>query len=77
MDVTDNMVAYIVQRLSGAVGRGVSYSFILQHLSLWFGAASSELQKIVGEFGDWMAIGRPPLAAYKVLMSGRLIDLVK
>ena len=33
------------------------------------------LRQIIGEFGDWMANGRPPWAAYRALLLGRLIGL--
>ena len=49
----------------------------LQHWILWFGAASAELRLIFGEFIEWMSNGRPPWAAYRALMSGRLIALDK
>ena len=35
------------------------------------------LRQIVGEFGEWMANGRPPWAAYRALVLGRLIGLKK
>ena len=46
-----------------------------QHGLLWFGVASLGLRKIVGGFGDWMAKGCPPWAAYRALMLGILIGL--
>ena len=48
---------------------------ILQHWLLRFGSARMGLRHIVGEFGDWMANDRPPWAAYRALMPGRLIGL--
>ena len=47
----------------------------LHYWLLRFGSASAELQKIVGEFGEWMANRRPPWAAYRVLMLVCLIRL--
>ena len=35
------------------------------------------LVQFVGEFGYWMANGRPPWASYRALMSGRLIGIYK
>ena len=35
------------------------------------------LRNIVGKFGDWMANGRPPWAAYRALILGHLIGLDK
>ena len=36
-------------------------------------ATSVELRLIVGDFVEWLGNGRPPWAAYRALMSGRLI----
>ena len=47
----------------------------LQHWLLRFGAASGALRLIVAEIGEWLSKGRPPWAAYRSLMSGRLIAL--
>ena len=49
----------------------------LQHWLLRFGAASAELRLIVGDFVEWLGNGRPPWAAYRVIMAGRLIALDK
>ena len=49
----------------------------LQHWLLRFGAASAELRLIVGEFVEWLGNGCPPWAAYRALMSGRMIALDK
>ena len=44
---------------------------------MMFGAAITGLRKIVGEFGDWMANGRPPWSDYRVIMLVHLIGLYK
>ena len=49
----------------------------LQHWLLRFGSASAELRLIVGDFLEGLGNGRPPWAAYRALMSGRLIALDK
>ena len=49
----------------------------MQHWLLRFGAASRELRLIFEDFTKWMGNGRPPWAAYRALMSGRLIALDK
>ena len=59
----------------GAARPGEVDFVILQHWILRFGAASMGLRQIVREFGDWMANGRPPWAAYRALIMGRLISL--
>ena len=50
---------------------------LLQHRILQFDAASAELRQIVSDFVLWLGNGRPPWAAYRALMSGRLIVLDK
>ena len=49
----------------------------LQRWLLRFSAASAELRLIVGEFIEWTSNGRPPWAAYRALMSVRLIAMDK
>ena len=44
---------------------------------LRFGEASGELQNIAAEFEEWLENERPPWAAYRALMDGRLIGLDK
>ena len=64
VDITDNVVAAVVGRLSGGAGPGVTDSVSLQHWLLRFEAASGELRQIVAEFGGWLSNGRPPWSAY-------------
>ena len=77
VDITNNTVASVARKLSGAAGTGRTDLVSLQYWLLRFGVASAELRKVVGEFGDWMANRLPPWAAYRALMLGRLIGLDK
>ena len=77
MDITDDMVTAIAGRLLGGAGSGGTESVSLQHWLLRFGAASGKLRLIVRDFVEWLGNGRPPWAAYRALMSGRLITLEK
>ena len=77
MDITDDTVTAVAGRLSGGAGPVGTDSVLLQHWLLRFGAASGELWLIVGDFVEWLRNGRPPWAAYRALMSGRLIALDK
>ena len=61
VDVTDEMVASVMQQLLGAVGPGGSDLVSLQHWLIHSGATSLELRHIVGEFRYWMANGTPTL----------------
>ena len=57
----------------GGAGPGGTDSVSLQHLLLRFRAAIGELILIVGDFKEWLGNVRPPWAAYRALMSGRII----
>ena len=52
-------------------------SVSLQHWLMQFGVDITGLSQIVGEFGDWIPIDLPTWAAYRALMSRRLIGLKK
>ena len=77
VDITDDTVTAVAGQLSGGAGPGGTDSVSLQHWLLRFGAASGELRMIVEDFVEWLGNGRPPWAAYRALMSGRLIALDK
>ena len=61
----------------GSAGTGGVESISLKHWMLCFGVARLGLRQIVGDFGDWMANGRPPWASYRALIMGRLIGFDK
>ena len=75
VDITDETVATVERQLLGAAGPGGADSVSLQHWLLRFGVASMGLKNIVREFGDRMANGLPPWAAYRSLMPERLTSL--
>ena len=77
VDIIDDTVTAVAGRLSGGARLGGTDSVSLHHWLPCFGAASGELRLIVGDFTEWLGNGRPPLAAYWALMSGRLIALDK
>ena len=77
MDITDDTVTAVAGLISGGAGPGGTDSVSLQHWLHRFGAASAELRLIVRDFVDWLGNGRPPWAAYRALMSSRLIALDK
>ena len=77
VDITDYVVAALAGRLLGGAGTGGTDSVSLQHWLLRFGEASGKLQQIVVEFGEWFSNGRTPWAAYRAMMSVRLIALDK
>ena len=67
----------VAGRLLGGAGPIGTDSVSLQHWLLRFGATSAELRLIVGDFFEWLGNGRPPWAAYRALMSVRLIAMDK
>ena len=77
MDITNDTVTAVAGRLLGGAGPGGTDSVLLQHWLLRFGGASAELRRIVGKFVEWLGNGRLPWAAYRALISGRLIALDK
>ena len=77
VDITNDTVMAVAGRLSEGAGPVGTNSVSFQHWLLHFGAASLELQLIVGDFTEWLRNGRPPWAAYSAMMSSRLIALDK
>ena len=75
VDIINNMVTEVAGRLSGGAGPGGTDSVSLQHWLLQFRAAIGELRLLVADFTEWLRNGRPPWAAYRTMMSGRLIAL--
>ena len=77
MDITNKTVTAVAGRLLVGAGPGGKGLLSLQRWLLRFRAASGEVWLIVGDFVEWMGNGRPPWAAYRALMSVRLIALYK
>ena len=77
MDITYDTVTAVAGLLSGGAGPGGTDLVSLQHWLLRFGVASRELRLIVWDFTEWLGNGGPPWAAYRAIMSGRLIALEK
>ena len=77
VDITDDTMTAVAGRLSGSARPRGTDSVSLQHWPLQFVAASAELRMIVGNFVKWLGNGRIPWAAYRTLMSSRLIALDK
>ena len=76
VDISNETVVFVTRRLLRAAGPGRSELFSIQHWLLQFGAAGSELGKIIGKFGEWMS-NRCFWASYRALMLGRIIGLEK
>ena len=77
VNITEEMVTEIEERLSGgAIPGGVDLVDIQNYL-LIFGTASREFCLTGVKFAEWIANWLPLWAAYRALVSGRLIALDK
>jgi hypothetical protein len=70
VDVTEDTVKTVAQRLSGSAGVGGTDSHALQHWLLRFGVASRKLRSVVAKLAEWLSNGFPPWAAYQAFMGG-------
>ena len=77
VDITKDTVTVVAGRLSVGAVPGGTDSVSLQHWLLRFGAASADLRWNVGYFVEWLGNEWTPWAAYRALMSFRLIALDK
>ena len=77
VDIVDATLATVARQLLGSAGIIGVDSISLKHWLLRFGVSSLGLRQIFEEFGDWMANGGPPWAAYSSMMLGRLFGLNK
>ena len=77
VDITYDTVTEVAGRLLGGAGPGGTDSVLLHHWLMRFRTASGELWLVAGDFVEWLGNGRPPWAAYRALMSGRLIAMDK
>ena len=63
--------------LSRGAGPGGTDLVSLKHWLLGFVAASGEFRLILADFAEWLANGKTPWAAYRLLMSLQIILLDK
>jgi hypothetical protein len=77
LDITEDSVEKVAGRLSGSAGLGGTDAQALSHWLLKFGTASRKLRVALAGLASWMANEFPPWAAYRALMSGRLLALDK
>ena len=75
MDLTEDTVTEVAQRLSGVYGPGGTDTVSLQHWILRFGGAMGELRMSVAEFAECILSENPPWNAYRTLICGQLIGL--
>ncbi len=77
INITADTVEKVSKNLSGAAGLGGFDSKELSRWLLQYGTRSEKLRKTIAEFTSWLANDNPPWAAYRALMSGRLLALDK
>ena len=77
VEVTDSTVASVASKLHGSPGLSGFDSNNLRFCLLRFGTTSARLRASVARFIRWLANDTPPWAAYRALMSCRLIALDK
>ena len=77
VNITDDTVTAVAGKLSGGARPGGTDLVSLQYWILRFGSISGELRLIVGDFTEWLGNWRTPWAAYRALMSSRLIVVDK
>ena len=77
MDITEDVVEFVVKKLSGSLGTDSTDSEAQQGWILKIGKDGKILCTSVEIFVDSISNQSPPWAAYRVFMSGRLIALEK
>ena len=75
VDITNDTVTAVAGQLSGGAWPRGKEPVSLQHWLLRFRAASEELRLIVTDFTEWLKNEQTPRAAYRAMMSGRLIAM--
>ena len=77
LDFMEDDIIWVTSKLSGAAGAlGVEEIELINWL-ICFGCMSEELSIPVANMDEWMYNSSPPWAAYRALMSCRLVALEK
>ena len=77
LDFTEDDVMWVVSKISGAAGALGAEAIELRNWLFCFGCVSEELRFVVTILADWMVNSSPPWAAYRALISCRLVALDK
>ena len=77
LDFMEDDVTWVASKLSGAEGALGAEAIELRNWLLHFRCASEELRVVVARLTDWMANSSPLWAAYRALISCRLVALDK
>jgi hypothetical protein len=76
-DCTGDDMETLALRMSGSAGPSSFDAVMLRNCLLRYGRASIELREEMATWVDWLSNSSPPWAAYRALMSKRLVALDK
>ena len=77
IDFMEDDVTWVASKISGAAGALGSKTIELRNWIIRFGCTLEEIRVVVAIMTDWMANSSPTWAAYRALMSCRLVALDK
>jgi hypothetical protein len=76
-DCSSEDLETLALRMSGSAGPSSFDAVMLRNCLLWYGRASGELRQELATWVEWLSNESPPWAAYRALMSRRLVALDK
>ena len=77
IDITENTLAEVAKDIKGSAGPVGCDSLSVQQWLLHFSGLSKKLRETLVTLGNWLSNESPPWAAYRAIMSGRLIAIDK
>jgi hypothetical protein len=76
-DCTSKDLETLALRMGGSTGPSSFDAVMLRNCLLWYGRALGELRQELANWVEWLSNESPPWAAYRALMSRRLVALDK
>ncbi len=77
MDCTSEDLETLALRMGGSAGPSSFDAVMLRNCLLWYGRALGKLRQELVNWVEWLSNESPPWAAYRALMSRRLVALDK
>ncbi len=77
MDCTSKDLKTLTLRMGGSAGPSSFDAVMLRNCLLWYSGALGELRQELASWVEWLTNEYPPWAAYRALMSRRLVALDK
>jgi hypothetical protein len=77
MDCTSEDLKTLALRMGGSAGPSSFHAVMLRNCLLRYGRASGKLRQELANWGEWLSNESPPWAAYRALVSQRLVALDK